>query len=98
VLAEAVKAQALENIFGQRPETGPTLPPRGLSIGERFREPPATDNLSHARSALTNLLEQLRGLRLPLVGQTVRSLGRPSGFVARTARARPPARGVGGYA
>jgi hypothetical protein len=70
----ASKGDALKDVIGERPETGPTLPPRGLSIGQRFAEPPATQNLSYARSALTLFLSQLPRLRLPLVGETVRSL------------------------
>jgi hypothetical protein len=69
-----LKTAALKDVFGQRPESGPTLPPRGLSIGQRFAEPPATQNLSYARADLTQLLKQLTALRLPLVGETVRAL------------------------
>ncbi|HEV7868026.1 MAG TPA: hypothetical protein VGO90_10115 [Chthoniobacteraceae bacterium] len=64
----------IRDILGQLPESGPTLPPRGISIGERFSEPAATSNLSYARAALSDLLGQLQRLRLPLVDQTVRSL------------------------
>ncbi|MEO7319202.1 MAG: hypothetical protein ABIZ56_09460, partial [Chthoniobacteraceae bacterium] len=62
------------DIAGQLPETGPTLPPHGLSIGQRFAEPPATSNLSFARAALNDLLAHLPRLRLPLVVEKVRSL------------------------
>jgi hypothetical protein len=72
--AAELKIDTLKDVFGQRPETGPTLPPRGLAIGERFKEPPATQNLSYARAALNEFLLQLPKLRLPLVGQTVPSL------------------------
>ncbi len=61
-------------VFGQLPESGPLLPPRGLSIGQRFEEPPATTNLAFARSALVALVDQLPRLRLPLINQTVRSI------------------------
>ena len=64
----------MKEIVGQLPEAGPTLPPRGLSIGERFKEPPATANLSYSRAALNDLLEQLPRLSLPLVEENVRSL------------------------
>jgi hypothetical protein len=86
-----VKTDVLRDVLGQRPESGPTLPPRGLSIGQRFVEPPATQNLSYARAALTQLLNQLPRLRLPLVGQTVRSLrGTDVQMVALQGRAVPP--------
>ena len=68
------KLDTLKDVFGQRPESGPTLPPRGLAIGERFKEPPATQNLSYARAALNEVLNRLPRLRLPLVGQSVRAL------------------------
>ena len=63
-----------KNVIGQLPETGPTLPPHGLSIGQRFVEPAATSNLSFARAALNDLLSHLPRLRLPLVGAKVRAL------------------------
>jgi hypothetical protein len=67
-------ADALKDVFGQLPESGPILPPRGLSIGKRFQEPPATNNLAFARAALVELVNQLPKLRLPLTDETVRSL------------------------
>ena len=73
-LAGIIKGQSLKDILGQLPESGPVLPPRGLSIGERFKEPPATQNLSFARSALTSMVGQLSRLRLPLLDETVQSL------------------------
>ena len=78
-------------MLGQRPETGPTLPPRGLSIGQRFTEPPATQNLSYARADSTQLLKQLTALRLPLVGETVKSLnGADVSLLALQGRTAPP--------
>ena len=83
VMVEIAKGSALKNILkaaqlsevqGDRPESGPTLPPRGISIGKRFVEPPATANLSYARAALSTLLERLRSLRMPLVNETVRPI------------------------
>ncbi|MGH7959589.1 MAG: hypothetical protein ACREH8_21625, partial [Opitutaceae bacterium] len=68
------KTVVLKDVLGQRAEPGPTLPPRGLSIGQRFVEPKATDNLSFARAAMKRLLEQLPNLRLPLVGESVLSM------------------------
>lgn len=84
---------ALGDVFGERPESGPTLPPRGLSIGQRFTEPRATQNLSYARSSLTNFLTQLPRLRLPLVGQSVRSLDGANNvpLIELQGRAVPPA-------
>ena len=85
------KAAALKDVLGERPESGPTLPPRGLSIGQRFTEPPATQNLSYARSDLTQFLKQLIGVRLPLVGETVRSLaGEEVSLLALQGRVAPP--------
>jgi hypothetical protein len=87
-----LKAEALKNVVGERPETGPALPPRGLSIGQRFTEPPATQNLSYARAALTELLNQLPRLRMPLANETVRSLsGQDVSLLALQGRATPPA-------
>jgi hypothetical protein len=84
------KFDALKNVFGQLPETGPTLPPRGLAIGQRFTEPPATKNLSYARAALNELVARLPKLRLPLVGQTVRGLnGQPVSLLALQGREPP---------
>jgi len=72
---DAFKALDLvRDIKGQLPESGPTLPPRGLSIGLRFEEPKATKNLAHSRAALNELLNQLPRLRLSLTGETVRTL------------------------
>ena len=86
-----LKAAALKDVLGQRPESGPTLPPRGLSIGQRFTEPPATQNLSYARADLTQFLKQLTGVRLPLVGETVRSLaGEDVSLLALQGRTVPP--------
>ena len=68
------KPPGRQDILGQLPESGPTLPPRGLSIGKRFIEPVATENLSYARSALQSLLDLLQSLRLPLVNETIKSL------------------------
>jgi hypothetical protein len=73
-LAGMVKGETLKDILGQLPESGPVLPPRGLSIGERFKEPPATQNLSFARAALTAMVAQLSRLRLPLLDEEVTSL------------------------
>ena len=93
-----VKAAALKGVLGERPESGPTLPPRGLSIGQRFTEPPATQNLSYARSDLTQFLKQMIGLQLPLVGETVRSLGGDEVLLValqgRAVPASPPADGA----
>jgi hypothetical protein len=87
-----VRAAALKDVVGERPETGPTLPPRGLSIGQRFKEPKATQNLSYARAALTEVLSQLPRLRLPLVGEKVRSLkGEEIPLIELQGRATPPA-------
>lgn len=63
----------LGQVRGDRPETGPTLPPRGLSIGKRFEEPTATLNLSYARGALKEVVDQLPKLSLLLSGK-VKSL------------------------
>jgi hypothetical protein len=82
----------LRDVLGDRPESGPTLPPRGLSIGQRFVEPPATQNLSYARAALTDLVNQLPRIRLALVGETVRSLsGRSVELLHLQGRAAPTA-------
>jgi len=74
--AIADKGVVLQDIRGDRPETGPTLPPRGLSIGQRFVEPPATKNLSYARAALREFLTRLPGLRLPLIGDVLAADGK----------------------
>lgn len=92
-----LQAEALKNVYGQLPETGPTLPPRGLSIGQRFVEPPATKNLSYARSALNELLNELVRLRLPLVNESLPPLkrnadgsdGQPVALLALQGRAKP---------
>ncbi|HEX9781663.1 MAG TPA: hypothetical protein VGA56_02895, partial [Opitutaceae bacterium] len=65
-----------QDILGQLPLAGPTLPPRGLSIGQRFIEPKATETIGFARSALVQLLDQLPKLRLPLVNESVRPVDR----------------------
>lgn len=62
------------DILGQRPEIGATLPPRGLSIGQRFPEPKSSENLSYARAALVSLLDRLPRLRLALVDESIRVL------------------------
>lgn len=86
-----LKTAALRDVIGERPESGPTLPPRGLSIGQRFTEPPATQNLSYARADLTELLKQLTTLRLPLVGETVKALnGQDVVLLALQGRVVPP--------
>jgi hypothetical protein len=92
-----LKAAALKDVFGERPESGPTLPPRGLSIGQRFVEPPATQNLSYARADLNELLKQLTALRLPLIGETVKALdGKDVLLIALQGRVVPPATPPGG--
>lgn len=63
----------VNEIITELPEVGPVLPPRGVTIGQRFVEPPATENLSHARAALNQLLQQLPRLRLRLTGEEVQS-------------------------
>jgi hypothetical protein len=86
-----LKAGALKDVLGERPETGPTLPPRGLSIGQRFVEPKATQNLSYARSDLLQVLKQLPDVRLPLAGETVRALnGQDVSLLALQGRVIPP--------
>ncbi len=74
-LSDPVRLPPLAGVYGQLPESGPVLPPRGLSIGKRFEEPPSTENLAYARSALSTLVEQLPKLRLPLLDEKVRALG-----------------------
>ena len=69
-----LKGAQLDDIQGDRPESGPTLPPRGIAIGKRFVEPPATANLSYARAALSMLLDRMQALRLPLVDESVRPI------------------------
>lgn len=87
-----IKAEVLRGVVGERPEAGPTLPPRGLSIGSRFVEPPATQNLSYARADVTQLLNQLPTLRIPLVGVTVKGLnGQDVSLLALQGRVQPPA-------
>ncbi|MGB8167340.1 MAG: hypothetical protein WCF18_07590, partial [Chthoniobacteraceae bacterium] len=75
ILAGISGREPLKRITGQLPETGPTLPPRGLSIGERFTEPPASKNLSFARSALNNLVVHLPQLRLTLLNEKLQLAG-----------------------
>jgi hypothetical protein len=67
------KQALLKDVLGERPESGPTLPPRGISIGQRFADAPAAENLAYARSALTQFVHLLPKLRLPLAGD-VRSV------------------------
>ena len=69
-----LKGAQLGDVWGDRPESGPTLPPRGIAIGKRFVEPPATANLSYARAALMMLLDRLQSVRLPLVDEGVRPI------------------------
>ncbi len=69
--AVPTKTAVLKDVLGQRAEAGPTLPPRGLTIGKRFEEPKATNNLSYARAGLVELVDQLPSLRLPLDGEPV---------------------------
>lgn len=61
-------------IATQRPELEATLPPRVLTISQRFQEPPSTENLSYARSALSRLVAQLPQLRIRLKGRLVPTL------------------------
>ena len=85
------RSKMLENVLGERAETGPVLPPRGLSIGQRFIEPPATQNLAYARSALLQFATNLQRLRLPLVGETVRTMsGESVSLLELQGRALPP--------
>jgi hypothetical protein len=94
IVAKATtRADALSNVIGERPESGPTLPPRGLTIGQRFVEPKATQNLSYARAALAQFLSQLTRLRLPLVDLTVRSVTGSDdvSLIELQGRALPPA-------
>lgn len=69
-------ADVVNEIITELPEVGPVLPPRGVTIGQRFVEPPATENLSHARAALNQLMQQLPRLRLRLTGEEVLSPNR----------------------
>lgn len=78
----ALKGDTLKDVLGQKPLAGPTLPPRGLSIGKRFEEPKATDNLAFARAALQRLVEELPRLRLPLVDETVYGTDREAAPIA----------------
>ena len=92
-----LKAVALKGVLGERAESGPILPPRGLSIGQRFTEPPATQNLAYARADLMQLLQQLTGVRLPLVGESVKALnGEDVLLLALQGRVVPPAPPAGG--
>lgn len=95
---KAERSTSLKDVLGERPEAGPTLPPRGLSIGQRFKEPAATENLSYARSALLTLVNQLPSLRMPLVGCTIRSIDQASdvSLLALQGRAVPPANAAAG--
>ena len=85
-------SDVLDNVRGQLPELGPVLPPRGLSLGERFIEPPATKNLSYARAALQDVLDQLPKLRLPLVVVTVKSLDKAKDVALLTLQGRDKAK------